>query len=383
VVLTSTRIVAAITILRRSAPERPRIADGHARKSLKIKDRLRAFFRRTSTSPSVDAGAIGATINRALGQAGLLKHLNPGPAQRAQAVRTAVGSPVRDSSRSQFITRTFSCESGSRDYKLFIPSTYSREATARPALIVMLHGCHQSADDTAAGTRMNALAEQEGFLVAYPQQASRSNGSKCWNWFRAEDQERGRGEPAIIAGITAEVSSEFHIDSRRVFVAGLSAGGAMAVIMGATYPDAYAGIGVHSGLPFRAAHDVSSAFSVMRNGYDSDARSPLGRARTVATIVFHGDRDTTVNVRNGEAIIAHALASHGGGPSILRSTTGEAHERHYTHAVYADEEHRDFLETWILHGGGHAWSGGSAEGTHTDESGPDASAEMVRFFFLL
>ena len=279
------------------------------------------------------------------------------------------------------MARTYSSPNGSRDYKLFIPSTFSAAPSPRPGLIVMLHGCHQSADDTAAGTRMNQLAEQHGFLVAYPQQAARSNNSKCWNWFRPEDQERGRGEPAVIAGITEEVCDEFVIDRKRVFAAGLSAGGAMAVIMAATYPDMYSAIGVHSGLAFRSAHDVVSAFSVMRDGHHPDARTPPGHARAVPTIVFHGDQDPTVSVRNSEAIIAHVLASQGGEPSILRSNAGEAGGRHYTRAVYADEAHRDFLETWIVHGAGHAWSGGSPDGSHTDPAGPDASAEMVRFFF--
>lgn len=155
----------------------------------------------------------------------------------------------------------------------------------------------------------------------------------------------------------------------------------MAVIMAATYPDLYSAIGVHSGLAFRAAHDVASAFSVMRDGRNADARTPPGHARAVPTIVFHGDHDQTVSIRNSEAIVAHVLASHGGEPSILRSDAGEAGGRRYSRTVYADETHRDFLETWIIRDAGHAWSGGSPDGSHTDESGPDASAEMVRFFF--
>ena len=289
--------------------------------------------------------------------------------------------PLADAKGSRFLSRTFSSPRGSRDYKLFVPSTYSITQTPRPALLVMLHGCHQSADDTAAGTRMNVLAEQHGFLVAYPQQAVRSNGSKCWNWFLPEEQERGGGEPAVIAGITTEVSTEFNVDLDRVFVAGLSAGGAMAVIMGETYPELFAAIGVHSGLPFRAAHDAASAFSIMRGGADLQARGSTNRSHARRTIVFHGDRDPTVNIRNSEAIVAHVLAARGSEPSIVRTSTGETRGRRFTCTVYADEAHHDFLESWVIHEGGHAWSGGSQAGSHTDVSGPDASAEMVRFFF--
>ena len=350
---------------------------------MKIPPKLRDFFNRASKLPNANVESITARIHAALDRAGLRSEgVVPPQAGAPTPEFSAASRSSPDTGNTAFVTRTYSCASGSRDYKLFVPSTYSARLASRPPLLVMLHGCQQSADDTAAGTRMNVLGERHGFLVVYPQQTARSNGSKCWNWFRPDDQARGRGEPAIIAGITAEVTAEFNVDTKRVFIAGLSAGGAMSVIMAVNYPDVYAGVGVHSGLPFGVAHDVASAFSAMRNG-DQTPHSKAGLSRTVPTIVFHGDSDQTVSLHNAEAIIEQVLATQGGEPSILRRSAGEINGRHYTRHIYSDETHRDFLETWILKGAGHAWSGGSSAGTFTDESGPDASAEMVRFFLSL
>ncbi|CAA9346939.1 MAG: Poly(3-hydroxybutyrate) depolymerase [uncultured Lysobacter sp.] len=251
-------------------------------------------------------------------------------------------------------------------------------------LVVMLHGCTQSPEDFAVGTRMNALAEQHGFLVAYPAQASNANTSKCWNWFRREDQQRDRGEPAVLAGITLEIASRHRVDRQRIYVAGLSAGAAMAVILGATYPDVFAAVGAHSGLPYAAAHDMPSAFGAMQGNGGHAAQAHLPSAPRVPTIVFHGDRDHTVNVSNGWAITEHA-ARGGAGDVPLRMSAGphgggSSHSLQRT--VHADENDRPVVEHWLLHGTGHAWSGGSPEGSYTASRGPDASAEMIRFFLL-
>jgi poly(hydroxyalkanoate) depolymerase family esterase len=275
----------------------------------------------------------------------------------------------------RFDERVFANAAGRRHYKLYVPSSYIGKALP---LVVMLHGCTQSPDDFAAGTRMNDVAEEHTFLVAYPAQSQSANVSKCWNWFNANDQQRDRGEPSIIAGITREIVSEFQVEPGRVYIAGLSAGGAAAAIMGSAYPDLYAGIGVHSGLACGAASDLPSAFAAMRSG--AAARLPHhNRARTIIpTIVFHGDRDTTVNLVNGDEVITQARAAAYLRAEVIQSEAGGLH---YTRTAHVDESGRPVLEQWVLHGGGHAWSGGSTVGSYADPRGPDASREMIRFFF--
>ena len=278
----------------------------------------------------------------------------------------------------EFLSRSFTNASGTRVYKVYVPACHADAAQAPMPLVVMLHGCTQSPDDFAAGTRMNALADRLGFVVVYPAQSGGANGSKCWNWFRAEDQGRDGGEPSIVAGITREVAARYGVDERRIFVAGMSAGAAMAVVLGATYPDLFAAVGAHSGLPYRAAHDMPSAFGAMHGG-----ASPAGvTATAVPTIVFHGDADHTVQARNGESIIEQALRSRAD-RSTLRSDVQSglaAGGTRYHRTTYVDAADRVVAEQWLLHGAAHAWSGGSAAGSYTDPRGPDASAEMIRFF---
>jgi poly(hydroxyalkanoate) depolymerase family esterase len=301
-----------------------------------------------------------------IGQPGSLGGLDglvgPGPAR----------APVPLPEGARFEERTFANEAGSRTYKLYIPSGY----TGQPVpLVVMLHGCTQAPDDFAAGTRMNELAEEQTFLVAYPAQAQSANVSKCWNWFNAADQQRDRGEPSLIAGITRQIMGDFSVEPGRVYVAGLSAGGAAAAIMGSAYPDLYAAVGVHSGLACGAARDMPSAFAAMRQG---GAPQYGGAEQPVPTIVFHGDRDTTVNPVNGDQVIAQSRAG-----SDLQTTVSRGQAPggiSYTRTVACDDSGHPMLEHWVLHGAGHAWSGGSPSGSYTEPRGPDASREMMRFF---
>ncbi|MBR0926292.1 PHB depolymerase family esterase [Bradyrhizobium diazoefficiens] len=273
----------------------------------------------------------------------------------------------------QFIAGTFSNAAGSRTYKLFIPSRFQGQ---RLPLIVMLHGCTQSPDDFAAGTRMNFLAEEQNCYVVYPEQPSGANQSKCWNWFRTGDQRRGGGEPSMIAGITRQIMREHPIDPKRVYVAGLSAGGAAAAIMGATYNDLYAAVGIHSGLACGAASDLPSAFVAMRQGGGSKANAD-GKT-SVPTIVFHGNRDTTVHPKNGDQIIEQSARATRPTTKVLRGRVPHGHA--YTRTVLIDGAGRAISEHWNIDGAGHAWSGGSPAGSYTDPQGPDATREMLRFF---
>jgi len=246
----------------------------------------------------------------------------------------------------------------------------------------MLHGGTQDGDDFAAGTRMNDLAEKHGLLVAYPTQPKAANASLCWNWFTPENQIRGAGEPSIIAGITKDIIATYDIDPSRVFVAGLSAGGAMAAVMGATYPDLYAAVGVHSGLPYKSAADLPSAFAAMRGdvgplGLRSlKSRGAANDGPRIRTIVFHGDADNIVHPSNAVSVVGTAQE----GESIERAEARNTAARAHTRTVTRDKTGKVVVEQWLIHGSGHAWSGGSRDGTYTDPQGPDASSEMLRFF---
>jgi poly(hydroxyalkanoate) depolymerase family esterase len=240
----------------------------------------------------------------------------------------------------------------------------------------MLHGCTQSPDDFAAGTRMNEVAEERTFIVAYPGQTSSAHRQKCWNWFSEGDQQRGQGEPSLIAGITREVMRGYAIDPRRVYVAGLSAGGAAAAIMADAYPDLFAAVGVHSGLACGAARDLPSALAAMQRGSSgaTHAHPEASRSRTIPAIVFHGDRDTTVSPRS-DAVVAQV------GATTLNTRIENGHRGYdYTRETHEDANGQAVIERWTIHGAGHAWFGGSPAGSYTDPRGPDATREMIRFF---
>ncbi|HEY3816489.1 MAG TPA: PHB depolymerase family esterase [Polyangiaceae bacterium] len=284
-----------------------------------------------------------------------------------------------------FLTRSYQ----GRAYMLYVPASYAA-GTAAP-LVMMLHGCTQTMADFAAGTQMNAQAEAAGFLVAYPDEPTSANVEQCFNWFLPADQARGAGEPQLLAGIVGDVAGSYTVDPGRVFVAGISAGAAMAVILGATYPDVFAAVGSHSGLEYVAATDETSALEASQSGgpapktQGAAAFAAMGTyARAVPVIVFQGTTDTTVNDVNGQQTIDQwtetddrASASLGAGAA----TQGSAGGKSFTLTTYTDAKSGGaMLEYYLVSGLGHAWSGGSTAGTFTDPNGPDATSLMWQFF---
>jgi poly(hydroxyalkanoate) depolymerase family esterase len=271
-----------------------------------------------------------------------------------------------------FVDGEFSSPHGKLTYKLYTPQGSPRR---RLPLVVMLHGCTQSAAGFAIGT---GFADELGFLVLYPQQSAAANVNRCWNWHSPADQKRGSGEPAMIAALTRNVVTICRGNSARVYIAGISAGGAAAAIIAAAYPELYVAVGVHSGIARGDIRTLRGALSAMRNGASviADAKT----ARPPPTIVFHGDQDRIVNPSNAGGFLANLLRS-GAGSITGRTEKGRSRGgRDFTRTVYRHSKGKVLLEDWTIHGSGHAWSGGNAAGSLTDPAGPDASREMMRFF---
>ena len=303
------------------------------------------------------------------------------PNQPKQSITPDTATFKAPSSLGEFISDSHTHAGLTRRYKLYVPPGPSDQP--RP-LVVMLHGCTQNPDDFAAGTAMNERARAQGFFVLYPEQSKEANAHLCWNWFKHNHQQRGRGEPALIADMTQRIVKLHGIDTQRVYIAGLSAGAAMASLVGEAYREIFAAVGVHSGLPNGAARNAQQAFAVMKDGASSQRTSVSAdsdRHRPMPTIVFHGDQDKTVNPVNGEQVIATVLTN--------AVVTAPAHieqgqtpnGRRYTRSTHHDDRGKIIAELWLVHGAGHAWSGGGAKGSYTDAKGPDATGEILRFFF--
>lgn len=285
-------------------------------------------------------------------------------------VRTNAPPAVPEGAR--YEAHSFVSPHGTREYRLFVPS---RLADGPKGLVLMLHGCTQDPDDFARGTDMNSHAERHGLIVVYPHQSRAHNAQGCWNWFRPEDQRAEAGEAALLAALARSVATEFSVPSDAIFAAGLSAGGAMAATLAATHPSLFAAVGIHSGLPHGIAHDVPSAFGAMRG---QGGRAPRKATGAVRMIIFHGAADATVHPSNAEALAAAA------GPALRGTSRREQGRsegcRAYSRNVVEAGDGKPLVESWRIEGAGHAWSGGRLEGSYTDPAGPDASAEMVRFF---
>ena len=342
---------------------------------------IQGLFRPERTDTATDAPSFPTARDSA---EPVVEVLDPLPARDS---REPQARPTIPSESGQFLNQTYSGPAGSRNYKLYVPSVYS--ATPLP-LVVMLHGCTQDPSDFATGTRANRWAESKRCLVVYPEQIQRANAHRCWNWFRPIDQHAGRGEPALIAGIVKQVIDEYQVDARRVYIAGLSAGGAMAAIMGHEYPELFAAVGIHSGLPVGVAHDVASALMLMKTGQSALAPRAVKAAfnqRVVPVIVMHGDADKTVNPANAARLVQNAVETclliNPNAPLKTDAQSIDAADGHraYRRTRYTTANEVSMIEQWQIHGAGHAWSGGNAAGSFADDSGPDATQAMLQFFY--
>ena len=360
-------------------------------------DFVAAMRRTMAAAQTAEPVDVGAVIERALAAAGLTgtaqglpQGLPNGMPNGLPRMRMPLGDAIRTLREGRtaldpasgravepeipagatFLTGVHAGPHGSRRFRTYVPANAERRG-----LVLMLHGCTQSPEDFATGTGMNRVAEAEGLVVVYPEQTRAENSMGCWNWFRPSDQDRGAGEPAFLADLARAAAEEHGVAPDRIFVAGLSAGGAMAAVLAATYPDVFAAAGVHSGLAHRSASDVLSAFAAMRGDGASGAGPATAGEGRARLIVFHGGADATVHPANAGRVAA--AAGYPAPPAIERGTAGG---RRFARGVSAGSDGRPAFETWMVEGAGHAWSGGNPRGSYADAAGPDASAEMARFF---
>ena len=327
----------------------------------------------------------------------LLKAATPRPATRRRATTTLVPSlsPTRRPAKAKAVpamqASRYSGEAGGRAFLLHVPPGLARGAQV--PLVLALHGCDQTAAEFAEATRWNALADTHHFVVAYPQQTATHHAQRCWNWFRTSHQHRGAGEPAILTGILAQIAGTgrtFSIDRSRVYVTGLSAGGAMALVLAATYPEQFAAVGVHSAPAYGTATNAVTALRAM-SGRVAPPAPPPGAAPMPPLIVFQGTADSVVGAVNSDRVadqwLAYRAQDAGAGPLRERSVRMPAAPQRTSTGKRGAEirrwsgpKGRPVLEVWRVDGLGHAWSGGTASGSYSDRRGPRASTQMWRFF---
>jgi poly(hydroxyalkanoate) depolymerase family esterase len=325
-----------------------------------------------TVQPQPPASAYAPTARRPLGET--LRALRVRPMIPLKRPEAPAPGPAPDLGE-RFLRRAYRGPAGALNYRLYIPANHERRELA---LVLMLHGCLQDPEDFACGTKMNDLAEEFGLIVAYPHQPRRANPQGCWNWFDRRHQNRGSGEPAKLAGLAQALAKEFDVRRERVFAAGLSAGGAMAEILAAAYPDVFDAVGIHSGLPYKSAADVPSAFAAMKGtaAFDPPLLAPSNRH--CRKIIFHGLADETVASVNGERILDEVERSD---VSLTRSDLDWPIEGgRVSRIALKDADGRPAAEQWLVEGGGHAWFGGDPRGSYTQTVGLDASRVMVRFF---
>lgn len=320
-----------------------------------------------------------------------------GCATTARAPAGGVSSPAGVAAPGRWVSGEYTNAAGTRKYQLYLPAGY--DASRTHMLVVLLHGCTQDAADIARGTRIAEHADRDGFIALLPEQPESANAKKCWNWYDPAHQARGAGEPSIIDGMTAKVIAGYPVDPERVHLAGISAGAGMAALVAVAYPETYASVAFHSGIAWRGATNVMAALGVMAKGPSATEADTLGaraaaamgaRKRAIPALVIHGGSDKVVNPANAAALARQWTRMNASvrplddAPIALQDAagnnerSGEANGYHWTRASFGAGE--AVVDELIIAELGHAWSGGSSTGTFTDEHGPDATGEIVRFF---
>ena len=298
-----------------------------------------------------------------------------------------------------WVTATAKTSTGSLDYKVWVPADYRK---TKPApLVLMLHGCLQGPEDLAALSQMNSLADKETFLVVYPQQTAAANALRCWNWFDPKHQDRGAGEPSLIAAAINDVRASYRVREQQIYVVGISAGGAMAVLMAAAYPEIFAAVGVIAAPEYKAASTVQGGLAAMKNGgpdptqqglaaYQAMQKSGARKKKRIPLMDIQGTKDPYVNPINSDQLVAQWVQTNDllddgkDNDSITKSpVTAEGavpNGYSYTKYSYRDRKGHVVVEKLVVNGLGHAWSGSTTANQFADAKGPDATMEIWRFF---